>query len=199
MVFVSVYKKKTSKEQDFIILLYHHAVTLMRFDQKMMMGEKEIICCKEEEAMVLNPFMAIWWLDNGADEIFYGLNSLIPAEDRLFVEHLAPRWMLDPEIYPITMMITMISTKGFQNKINMGLLSLCLRMYHLKKVDDDVECKVNYDRVIAARKKSEVIDGEEKELHEVITRTIHKYEIPRQFRFWLSLHNPPQIRYIELH
>lgn len=198
MVFVSVYKKKTSKDQDFIILLYHHAVTLMRFDQKMTIEEKEIKCCGEEEAMVLTPFIAVWWLDNGTDEIFYGLDSLIPDEDRLFVEHLTPRWMLDPEIYPIMMMLTMNSAKGFQNKLPMGLLSLGLIMHGFKKVNDDAECKVDYDRVIVTRTKSRVINGEE-EFHDVLTRVIRKYENPRQFHFWSSLHNPPQIRDIQLH
>lgn len=209
MVFVSVYKKKIKKtqkanetnhevEQDFIVLLYHHAVTLTRFGIKRVIQEKEINCCEEEEAIVLNPFMMVWWFDNGSNEMTYGLHSLIPEEDQLFVEHLTPRWMLDPKISSIMAMLNVNSAKQFSSKMHMGLLSLGLTFRGFQKRKEEAECKIDYDRVMAARKQFKVIQ-EEQELHETIKRVIRKYEIPRQFHFWSSAINPPQIRDIELH
>jgi hypothetical protein len=205
MVFVSVYKKKIQRDQDasneytydFIILFYHHAVTLTRFGLKKTTNGKEIDCCKQEEAMVLDPFMIVWWIDNGRKEMFYGLNSLIPGEDQLFVEHLTPRWMLHPEISTIITVLNLNSATQFSSKIHLGFLTLELTYRGFLKVKEEAECKIDYDRVMAARKHMIVIEGEQ-QLHDTITRVIRKYENLGQFHFWASK-TPPQIRDVELH
>lgn len=195
MVFVSVYKKTTSAGHDFIVLLYYRSMTQVRFDQKMMCGDKEIDCCVEEEAVVMRPFMVLWWIDNERNEMRYGSAWRIPEADRLFTEHMTPRWMLSPDIYPALSMITLCD---FLHESHMGLVSLGLIAHGFKRVHDDVECKSDYKRVIDARPHATVI-REEEALHAAVLSAVARCNDSRHFYIWSSLHNPPQFRTLELH
>lgn len=196
MVFVSVYKKTTSAGHDFIVLLYHRSMTLMRFGQKMTVGDKGIDCCGEEEAIVLHPFMVLWWVDNGMNDMCYGTAWRLPDADRLFVEHLTPRWMLDSEIHSA---LQMLNAFDFTNRMHMGLLSLGLIMRGFKRIEDDDVCRADYKRVIDARKRAVVIP-EEEGLHAAVMRAVSNCEgVSRTFFFWSSRHNPPQIRELVFH
>ena len=196
MVFVSVYKKKTAAGHDFVVLLYYKSIMQVRFGQKMMCGDKEIDCSREEEAVSMKPFMVLWWIDNDKHEMRYGNTWRIPEADRLFTEHLTPRWMLSSDIYSALSMITLCD---FSHDTHMGLLTFGLLTHGFKRIRDDAECKTDYERVVGARTHATVI-REEEELHAAVLRVIDRCkDDSRYFRLWSSLHNPPQIRLMELH